>query len=271
MLGLVENEMLRLGMALIGSALISFLAYNVKALSISGAVAAFVMGVSFVFFGEPIWFTLLLTFFISASFWSTFKKHTKQKREAEKQYEKSGKRDAWQVFANGGIGMLLCIVSYFYYSELLLIVFVMVMAIVNADTWATEIGGLSRQQPRHIITGKKVEAGTSGGITILGTVAALAGAALIGIVAALFTQQWKYVLVAVLAGIVGCMLDSLLGATVQRMFKCKVCQKVTERSTHCNEQTTFISGVKWINNDVVNIASSFIGAGVGYVFYIFIV
>ena len=59
------------------------------------------------------------------------------------------------------------------------------MAAVNADTWATELGVLSRTPPRLITSGKVVERGTSGGVSLAGTLAALGGAAVIGLAAAL--------------------------------------------------------------------------------------
>lgn len=268
MIGWVENDLFRLGLALIGSALISILAYRLRALSISGAIAAFAMGVSFVFFGEPIWFALLLTFFISSTFWSKFKRRSASKKMAEAQYEKSGRRDAMQVFANGGLGMILCILSYYFDERWILPIFIMIMAIVNADTWATEIGSLSRSKPRHIVNGKFVEAGTSGGITGLGTLAALAGSALIGTIATIFTQEWTYIMLATVAGVVGCMIDSLLGATVQRMFKCTVCDKITERKVHCNQPTDKLRGALLINNDIVNLASSILGSFAVWIVYI---
>lgn len=260
MLGLVESDLYRFCLALIGSAAISFLAYKLQALSITGAISAFVMGMSFVFFGEPIWFALLITFFASSTFWSMFKKRSRRKKDAEQHYEKTGKRDAWQVFANGGIGMLLCIGSYFQTAEWLLVLYIMVMAIVNADTWATEIGSLSRSKPRHVLTGKRVETGTSGGITLLGTFAALSGAVLIGAVSALLSGEWIYIVLATCAGFVGCMLDSLLGATLQRMYRCQICGQLTEKSNHCGKKAAHAKGLLWINNDVVNVSASLLGS-----------
>lgn len=268
MVGVIESDLLRLCLALVGSTCISYLVYNIQALSITGAIAAFVMGVSFVFFGEPIWFILLLTFFSSSTFWSKYKKHTRKKIAAEKHYEKSGKRDGWQVIANGGIGMLLCIGYYVTELEGLLVLYIMVMAIVNADTWATEIGSLSRSKPRHIITGKRVNTGTSGGITLLGTSAAIAGALLIGIVAAIITKQWLYIVLAGAAGLTGCMIDSLLGATLQRMYSCSICGNRTERPMHCEKQTVFHSGIRWFNNDVVNMTASVVGSSLVWLIYI---
>jgi uncharacterized protein (TIGR00297 family) len=61
--------------------------------------------------------------------------------------------------------------------------FVAALAAANADTWATELGVLSRKEPRLLTTGQKVEKGTSGAVSGYGILAAVAGAAAIGLLA----------------------------------------------------------------------------------------
>jgi uncharacterized membrane protein len=116
-----------------------------------------------------------------------------------------------------------------------------------------------------LITGKPVEKGTSGGISRLGTLSALAGAALIGVVAALFslaTGALGIILIASLSGLIGSLFDSLLGATVQAIYYCPACQKETERQPlhTCGTQTVRVRGWLWLNNDLVNFACSLAGA-----------
>ncbi len=116
--------------------------------------------------------------------------------------------------------------------------FLGVMGSTNADTWATELGVLSRVPPRLITTGQEVTAGTSGGVTWLGIWASVAGALLIGAVATALTQAaslvrgsgWQvdavsYSLLAVIGGVTGSLFDSLLGATVQGIYFCDSCEK----------------------------------------------
>jgi uncharacterized membrane protein len=141
------------------------------------------------------------------------------------------------------------------------------MAAVNADTWATELGVLSAAAPRLITSGKLVERGTSGGVTIFGYLAALAGAGLIGVAAAFFTPTISglaMIGMCMLAGLLGCSIDSVLGATVQAIYYCPQCQKETERyPLHgCGTQTEHLRGWRWLNNDLVNLACSLVGAGV---------
>jgi len=143
--------------------------------------------------------------------------------------------------------------------------FVGAMAAVNADTWATELGILNPGLPRLITNGQLVEKGTSGGISLLGTVSALVGAMLIGGMAAPFYMAavgLKVILVASLAGLLGALFDSLLGATVQAIYWCPKCEKETERyPLHtCGVNTVHRRGWRWLNNDLVNFACSLAGA-----------
>uniref|UniRef100_UPI00301CFFC8 DUF92 domain-containing protein n=1 Tax=Paenibacillus sp. YIM B09110 TaxID=3126102 RepID=UPI00301CFFC8 len=185
MVGLVDEWWLRLLVGFLCSSLAAAAAYKARSLSLSGAWSALVMGTGFVTLGEPVWFGVLIAFFISSSALSKYKRKHRAKAEAEAKYEKTGRRDAGQVWANGGAGLLLCAAHYIWPHEGWLFAYVGVMAAVNADTWATEIGALSRSAPRMIVSGKRVAAGTSGGVTPLGSAAALAGAVFIGAVAAL--------------------------------------------------------------------------------------
>lgn len=260
---------------LIGSAAVGGAALWKRSLTRSGAAAAVIMGTIYYSCGDLVWFGLLLTFFISSTFWSKWKK--RKKSHLDQIYEKTGERDAGQVFANGGIGMLLCIVNFIWPSPYWLWLFIGVMATVNADTWATEIGSLSRRLPRSLLSGKQVEAGTSGAISLLGTMASVAGAFTIGMAAmCLMILQhaiiglepveglnWTYFLIVIVAasigGTAGALVDSLLGATIQAGYQCNACGVSTERLMHCGAATKHIRGLSWLNNDNVNLLASCAG------------
>ena len=182
------NPILRLALAAAGALLIAGAAFRLRALSRSGAAAAAVMGTGYVACGGPIWFGLLMAFFVSSTLWSKWKKSHAAKHGAEKNYAKGSRRDWGQVAANGGIGLLLCVLYSLRPEPWLLYAFAGVMASVNADTWATEIGALSRSRPVSVRTLRRVPPGTSGGVTPLGSFAALAGGAFIGACAALLAQ-----------------------------------------------------------------------------------
>jgi uncharacterized protein (TIGR00297 family) len=181
-------------------------------------------------------------------------------------FAKGDKRDWGQVLANGGLGALLA-VGFFIppHYEWLWLAFAGAMAAVNADTWSTELGVVSPVAPRMITNGQKVERGTSGGISLVGTLSALAGALLIAIAAVLFNagQEWLASLSAItLGGLAGSLVDSFLGASVQAIYWCPSCNKETERHPlhTCGNPTSQIRGWLWVNNDLVNFACSFAGA-----------
>jgi uncharacterized protein (TIGR00297 family) len=187
-----------------------------------------------------------------------------EKRAAAEKFDKGHRRDIGQVLANGGAGALIAVLSAIWPSPGWFPLFLGVMATVNADTWATELGTLSRRPPRLITTGRVVEVGTSGGVSPLGTAVSFAGGLLIGLAAGLGDDRLTAVntaLIGGLAGLVGSAADSLLGATVQQIYYCDVCGKDTERRLHrCGNPTRPLRGWSWLNNDLVNLFSS-LGGG----------
>lgn len=239
-------------------------AYRKRSLTLSGAAAAFVMGTIYFGAGNLLWFGILLVFFVSSSLLSKFKQANKA--ELEKSYAKTGTRDAGQVFANGGAGMLLCLFHAIWPHPGWIYAFIGVMAAVTADTWATEWGGLSRRPPRSVLTGKIVPPGTSGGVTLMGSSAAAAAWSLdraVRVVVRLVVRNGRF-----LGRRVACrasrrtskrIADSFLGATVQVMYLCPVCGKDVEVLEHCGQPTRRIRGWRWMNNDAVNFISSCIG------------
>jgi len=158
--------------------IIAFLAHRAHSLNISGAIAATIVGTIIFGVGGWQWAVLLLTFFITSSGLSrAFKK---QKTKLEEKYSKGHERDAGQVFGNGGVATLFALLHGFYPEALWpWLGFAAALAAVNADTWATELGVLNPTPPRMINNFRKVvEKGTSGGISIVGTLAALGGSAI---------------------------------------------------------------------------------------------
>lgn len=139
-----------------GALLVAGAAYWKQSLSLSGMLAAIVMGTIYFGAGNAFWFGILLLFFISSSLLS--KLHHENKAELEATYDKTGRRDAGQVFANGGLGMLLVLLNAIYPLEIWGFLFIGVMATVTSDTWATEIGTLAKRPPRSVLTGKVLQA-----------------------------------------------------------------------------------------------------------------
>jgi uncharacterized protein (TIGR00297 family) len=244
--------------------LIAFLAYKVHSLNASGAMAAVVSGTVIFGIGGWTWAVLLLAFFITSSVLSRAFKKSKQ--GLDEKYSKGNERDAGQVFGNGGVATVFAALHFFFPHETWpWFAFAAAIAAVNADTWATELGVLNPHSPRLITNLKAVvEKGTSGGISFTGTLAALAGSALIGILASLFnptTHSFSIFIIVTVAGLAGSFFDSFLGATFQAIYYCPACRKETERyPLHtCGTPTTRIRGWKWLDNDWVNFACGAFG------------
>jgi uncharacterized membrane protein len=138
------------------------------------------------------------------------------------------------------------------------------------------VGVLSAAAPRLILHGRRVRAGTPGGITWLGLLAALSGAWLSGFLGAFLSAvaawinnaPWERALLwlplaASIGGMAGCLVDSLLGAAAQGRYYCEHCQQETELPLHrCGQQATQIRGWAWLTDDGVNFGSAVVGAAV---------
>lgn len=244
--------------------IIAYLAYRARSLNKSGAVAATVVGTVVFGFGGLQWAVLLMIFFITSSGLSrAFKK---RKQNLDEKFSKGHERDAGQVFGNGGLATAFVLVHAIWPESIVgWAGFAAALAAVNADTWATELGVLNPTPPRMLTDlRKRVEKGTSGGVSLFGTLASLTGAAVIALPASLMTGDWSLLPIITLAGLFGSLFDSLLGATVQAMYYCPTDKKETEKHPlhTCGTQTVHIRGWKWLDNDWVNFACSAAGAAV---------
>jgi uncharacterized protein (TIGR00297 family) len=256
------NPLIFVPIGLLLSAGIAALAERRGSLTRSGVAGAMLTGTLHFGFGGLTWGLTLIAFFVSSTLLSKYKE--REKAPVATQYAKGGGRDFGQTLANGGIGAALAVCFNLHPKVWLFAAFVGVMATVAADTWATELGVLSRRPPRLITSGRVVPVGTSGGITPLGLGATLAGGLAIGLVAwglaAAFGSgvgAWWVALVGLIAGLAGSLADSLLGATVQAQYR-DAAGMMTER-----ESGARIRGAAWMTNDAVNLLASIIGGVVG--------
>ncbi|MEX2683447.1 MAG: DUF92 domain-containing protein [Candidatus Sigynarchaeota archaeon] len=244
-------------------------------------IAAFAMGLT-LWMIEPMFFIILLTFFVSSSLLS--KLHEREKKEAQEHAAKGSTRDVHQVLANGSAGFIMAMIyaissfaalpSWILLSAAFSVI--AAFAASNSDTWATEIGMLSGNKPRWILDLRKVvEPGTSGGVTRKGTLAAAAGALLVAGTGFLFScifritsvidpRCWLAFVMATSMAFLGSIVDSVLGATVQAAFKCQSCGKETEKRVHCSGPTILLHGTEWLDNDAVNFLASMFAAVVTF-------
>jgi uncharacterized protein (TIGR00297 family) len=160
--------------------------------------------------------------------------------------------------------VLISVLAFLFPMEAWLYGFVAAVAAANSDTWASEIGTLSKGDPVSVFSLKRVKRGTSGAISVLGTMAALAGSVLISFAAMLLWDELTLgtALILTAIGFIGCFVDTVLGATVQAVYRCSVCGGQVEKEVHCEKQTILIKGSRRINNDAVNISSIVFASGI---------
>jgi uncharacterized protein (TIGR00297 family) len=182
-------------------------------------------------------------------------------RRTDDRLEKGGRRDAVQVLANGAVFALAPIGYLWDPDPAWQVLAAGALAASAADTWATEVGTLAGRRPRSIITGRVVATGTSGGISLPGLAASLAGAGFVAVVALLCGWPRVVTTAAFIGGIAGSLVDSVLGATLQSRRFCHECHADTERKVHgCGTRTTRTGGLRWLDNDGVNALSTVGGA-----------
>lgn len=239
---------------------IAVAALRARALDRTGAVAAIAVGtLTYGSLGLP-GAGVLVAFFVSSVALSRFGRSEKAAKLVD--VDKTGARDGMQVLANGGVAALCALASL---SDARFVpAFAGAFAAATADTWATEIGTLAKQEPRSILTFERIATGLSGGITFAGTIAEIAGAVSIAIVAAVaFRLRPRAIAGIAVAGVVGALVDSLLGASLQSLRWCGACKRATERQPHaCGVATKPIRGVTWFGNDAVNFSATACGAAV---------
>lgn len=250
------------GFALI--TLLSYLAFKLRALTLSGAIASAAIGmIILVGSGCWSWLLIIIIFFVTASFFTRYKYSYKRCLGAAE--PKGGARSWVNAVSNGGAAALFAAAEAVFGGDIFAAAFLGVVATAASDTLATEVGLLSRTKPRLITDlRRQVEPGTSGGLTPLGTAMAVVGALIIGFSAYLLSlfsgSLFKVVAVAVVSGTLGSICDSFVGALLQEKYRCAVCGRVVEQPTHHGVKGFFVSGIRRFDNNLVNLTSTFIGA-----------
>jgi len=241
--------------------LIGWYSFKRKSVSVSGLAALVIISNIIIWLDEMALLLTLFYMFASSSALSGIQK--KQKHETESVISKSGPRDYIQALANLGVATV-CIVAFrFFQDPVLIVAAIGSVAAGNADSWASEIGSFSKQDPVSITTFKPLPKGISGGVTILGTLAGFAGSLFV-VLASVFTIQlldkvtvaiFPVVISTCIAGFSGMLFDSYIGALFQALYKNKETSGVTE----IPEENLLLKGYRWMNNDMVNFLSTLFG------------
>jgi uncharacterized protein (TIGR00297 family) len=240
-----------------------------KSVDAGGAVVGAVAGtVIFVAAGPLLWLPFA-AFVLSSTAFTRFRAERKERLAGI--LEKGSRRDMFQVLANGGVGMLMALLLRLTGEPAFALAFAASFASANADTWASEIGVLSPREPVSLITFRRVPRGTSGGVTGLGLAVSLCGALLVALLSALSSPSLADAACRVgfvtLAGVVGSILDSLLGCTIQARYSAPG-GGTTERRFSEGTPNTLVRGLPFVTNDVVNLLSTAAAAVIGALFHV---
>lgn len=239
------------------AAAIALAAGRAGSLSISGQGAAVVVGALAVRAGWG-WGAVLVIYFVLATALSRWGRAEKAHRTGDILPD-GGRRTAQQVLANGGLFAALLTVGA---HPALRLAALGALATAAADTWATEVGTRHGGTPRHLFSGAPLPPGLSGGVTVAGTAAALAGAFVTALAAPWLVPSAGLagLCFVAAAGFLGALLDSALGATVQGRRRCPRCGTIGERTRHCDSFTEHAAGWRWMTNDLVNLGATAGGA-----------
>ena len=190
--------------------ILGFITYRRKALDIFGSAVMIIMGIVIIFSAGANWLFLIILFLI-LSLLAT--RYSKKYKRSLGEYE--GRRTSKNVISNGVVACFMAAFGGYYLP--FVGGFIGAIATATADTLASEIGVL--HQPRLITTFQKVDPGTDGAVSVLGTVVGMVGAAIIGIAAfflGIVHDPLSAIVVSVISGTVGCFMDSILGAVLER-------------------------------------------------------
>jgi len=236
------------------AAAVALLAWRAGTLTGSGAVAAAVVGALILLGTGWAGGAILAAFFVSSIVIG------RVAPVAPALDAKGERRDSHQVLANGGPAALGALLA-FRDPALGLWVVTGSLAAAAADTWATSLGGLSRPAPRRLLFGRRVAPGTSGGMTLLGCAGGLGGALLVAAVGAGTGGGFALLAVGTLIGFAGMVADSALGAGWQGRFRCPLCEVASDWRVHrCGSRTVREGGLRWLDNDAVNLSATALAA-----------
>ncbi len=169
-------------------------------------------------------------------------------------------RNEIQVLANGGAAFVCAFAYIFVPKSIFIAAFVAVMAEALADTVSSGFG-IFADETIDLFRMKKCERGVSGGVSGIGTFAALVASFLLPAVAfALGFIEPIYILICGAVAFGGCFVDTFIGSLFQEKYICPICKTVTDEKTHCKAETEKHSGFAVIDNNVTNFISNVVTA-----------
>jgi uncharacterized protein (TIGR00297 family) len=215
---------------LIGGAL----SYITRKLTLPGAITGALVGL-FIYKGSGYTSIAMLALFFIAGSWATGWQDNKKATIGAAEKHK-GRRTAGQVLANGGVAAILGALAWYLptYSLILQLMIAGSFAAATADTLSSELGMVYGRNFYNILSLKKDQRGLDGVVSLEGTLIGLVGSALIAIIYAISFGWSMAVCWIIIAGFIGNLVDSILGASIERKG--------------------------WVGNNMVNFLNTAVGA-----------
>lgn len=187
-----------------------------RKLTMAGSVTAFVVGVLVFTGGGYTALVMLIVFFIAGTMATII--GYKQKQQYGMAERDKGRRTAGQVLANGGVAAILGLMAILMpdQSSIFLLMIAGSLAAATADTLSSELGTLCGRRFYNILTLKKDQRGLDGVVSIEGTLIGVAGAIVIALIYGIGTGWNLNLLRIIVAGTMGNLVDSALGAALER-------------------------------------------------------
>jgi uncharacterized protein (TIGR00297 family) len=213
--------------------LLSFASAAAKKLTWPAAATGVLLGFLIYKGGGFTGMAMLATFFVLGTVATGWGYRQKQERGIAE--ERGGRRTAGQVWANAGVASIAGLLAIVLPQKLAAFQLAIAgcFSAATADTLSSELGNLYGKHFYNILTFRKDQRGLDGVISLEGTLCGVAGSI---IIALLFSVSFDFqsFLWIVVAGTMGNLADSVLGATVERRG--------------------------WLGNNAVNFLNTLVGA-----------
>jgi len=222
------------------STVIVLLAYYKESLNISGSVSAIIIGTLLYHYGGPYFFFVLISFFVLSGVVGYSKDNA------------PSNRNALQVISNSLLALLFAMIYSYQDTQIYAVLFFVSIGVSASDTWSSEIGKCSKNDPYHILKWRRVDKGLSGGVSLLGLLGAIAASLLYSLMAIVIIRDFYYILLIFGFSFLGSIIDSILGV-FQVKFRDSETGKVVEKKS---ETSVYYSGIKFLTNSGVNFISN---------------
>lgn len=234
----------------------AIIAYKISALTKKGVISALTLGIIIYFLDIEAYIILVLYFVVIIAVEKIVLKC------------KNEKRTSLQVLANSIFALIALFIYIASAQHKFFVIYCTMLSISMCDTIASTIGTQFARKVYSITTFRQIERGVSGGVSFWGSVAGILGS---GVMALLYfcvfivsekgILKIENVCIIFICGVLGMIVDSILGDLLQKKYYCKLCGKITDNSECCGVSGIPI-GVSLFTNSQINVISE------GIVFFI---